>query len=74
MVEKLDPRGRKYYWIGAGELGFEDLEGTDFHAVGKGQISITPLHLDLTNYRSFEQLSAWNLQLPTRSAPPEAGK
>jgi 5'-nucleotidase len=58
VVEKRDPRGRKYYWIGGGELGFEDIEGTDFNAVQNGFISVTPLHFDLTNYRSFEGLSS----------------
>lgn len=62
VVEKIDPRGRKYYWIGAGELGFQDLEGTDFHAVKRGFISITPLHLDLTNYRSFQQIASWDME------------
>ncbi len=62
VVEKVDPRGRKYYWIGVGELGFEDSAGTDFHAVHNGFISVTPLHLDLTNYRSFEALRSWNLE------------
>jgi len=61
-VEKTDPRGRKYYWIGGGALGFEDTPGTDFHAVHGGSISVTPLHLDLTNYRSFESLTAWGLE------------
>lgn len=61
VVEKIDPRGRKYFWIGVGELGFEEAEGTDFSAINAGFISITPLHLDLTNYRSFEALSGWNL-------------
>lgn len=61
VVEKLDPRGRKYYWIGAGDLGFKNEEGTDFHAVQHGCISVTPLHLDLTNYRSFDDLAGWNL-------------
>ncbi len=60
VIEKLDPRGKKYYWIGGGELGFHDQEGTDFNAIHNGYISITPLHLDLTNYRSFETLSAWD--------------
>jgi 5'-nucleotidase len=59
VVEKTDPRGRKYYWIGGGELGFQDVEGTDSHAVQAGFVSITPLHLDLTNYRSFDALSTW---------------
>jgi 5'-nucleotidase len=62
IVDKVDPRGRKYYWIGSGELTFLDLPGTDYHAVSRGHISITPLHLDLTNYASFETLSAWQLR------------
>lgn len=61
VVEKLDPRGRKYYWIGGGEVGFEDEPGTDFHALQLGAISVTPLHLDLTNYRALETLSEWDL-------------
>ena len=72
VVEKLDPRGRKYYWIGAGELGFQDLEGTDFHAVRLGNISITPLHLDLTNYRSFDLLASWDLETFRIDGAPEA--
>lgn len=72
VVENVDPRGRKYYWLGAGELGFQDLEGTDFHAVSRGFISVTPLHLDLTNYRSFEALDAWDLQAGFADSSPEA--
>lgn len=71
VVEKLDPRGRKYYWIGGGEIGFEALPGSDFAALQDGFISVTPLHLDLTNYRSFEQLSAWDFKLPR---PAEQGE
>ena len=56
IVEKVDPRGRKYYWIGGEELSFVDEEGTDFHAVSRGAISVTPIHLDLTNYASFDAL------------------
>ncbi len=63
VVEKVDPRGRKYYWIGGEELSFVEEEGTDFHAVSNGRISVTPIHLDLTNYASFEALrgleSSW---------------
>ncbi len=62
IVEKVDPRGKKYYWIGGEELEFDDAEGTDFHAVTQGLVSVTPIHLDLTNYKSFEALRA--LQLP----------
>lgn len=56
VIEKVDPRGRKYYWIGGEELSFVEAEGTDFHAVSRGAISVTPIHLDLTNYASFDAL------------------
>jgi len=47
VIEKLDPRGRKYYWI-AGTPQWKLASGTDFEAVSAGRISVTPLHLDLT--------------------------
>jgi 5'-nucleotidase len=59
VVEKTDPRGRKYYWIAGEEIGFEKRKGTDILAVNNNYISITPLHLDLTNYRSLRQLRYW---------------
>jgi 5'-nucleotidase len=61
VVQNRDPRGRSYYWIGAGSLGFQDLEGTDFHAVHNGYVSVTPLHLDLTNYAAMERLRQWKM-------------
>ena len=64
IVEKVDPRGKKYYWIGGSQLDFVDAEGTDFSAVQRGLISVTPLHLDLTNYRSLEQLQHLKVQWP----------
>jgi 5'-nucleotidase len=50
VVEKTDPRGRKYYWIG-GEGGprNEDIPGSDCNAVREGLATITPLHLDSTD-------------------------
>lgn len=61
IVGKTDPRGRKYYWIGSGEADFNDYEGTDFHAINRNHVSITPLHLDLTNYESMKVIAAWNI-------------
>jgi 5'-nucleotidase len=55
-VERVDPRGKKYYWIGGGEPEWERDAGTDFDAVDKGMVSITPLHLDLTDYAAIELL------------------
>ncbi len=59
IVDKVDPRGRSYYWIGTADLDFHDIEGSDFAAVKRGHISITPLHLDMTNHRSIALLNSW---------------
>ncbi len=57
VVEKIDPRGRKYYWIGGDELRFLDIEDSDLVAVSQGYVSVTPIKLDLTDYRFLEFLS-----------------
>lgn len=61
IVDKTDPRGRKYYWIGSEEPDFNDEPGTDFHALNRNHVSITPLHLDLTNYESMKILAGWTV-------------
>jgi 5'-nucleotidase len=48
VQERNDPRGRAYYWIGGGEVGMEELAGSDCEAVQAGIASVTPLYLDLT--------------------------
>jgi len=53
VVEKVDPRGRNYFWI-AGTPEWQEEEGTDHAAVSTGHVSVTPLHLDLTDYRGLE--------------------
>ena len=65
VVEKVDPRGRKYYWLGGNLCDFESADGTDCHALQGGFVSVTPLHLDLTNFKSLERLSAWYADYPT---------
>ena len=57
VIERLDPRGKKYFWIG-GEppVWRKSSEGTDFAAVAEGFVSITPLHLDLTHHESIPGL------------------
>ena len=59
VVEKVDPRGRKYYWIGGDDLGFAHMKDSDFEAVSEDYISITPIHLDLTNHASFREMKDW---------------
>jgi len=62
LIEKTDPRGRAYYWIGGQDPVWESHEGTDFHAVEHGHISLTPLSLDLTDYRAVVDMEQWGLE------------
>ncbi|MCL4244399.1 MAG: 5'/3'-nucleotidase SurE [Candidatus Dadabacteria bacterium] len=56
IVEKVDPRGKKYYWIGGYELGSLDIENSDIAAVKSGYVSVTPISLDLTDYGFLDKL------------------
>ena len=56
VIEKMDPRGRPYYWIGSTPPEGELEHGTDLSAVEENYISVTPLHLDLTHYDSLSLL------------------
>jgi len=56
IQETYDPRGEKHYWIGGGTPYWEHGEDTDIQAIQQGYVSITPLHLDLTNYKALEFL------------------
>ncbi len=68
-VATSDPRGRPIYWIGpAGEE--EDAgPGTDFHAVRRGFISVTPIHVDLTRYQALDQVAGWVSTINTTGEP-----
>lgn len=61
LTRARDPNGREYFWIGGGGVEWRAEPGTDFHAVDSGYISVTPLHLDLTNHALLEAVSAWGL-------------
>ncbi len=63
VVEKIDPRGRKYYWIWGKNIRFDDISGSDYEAVHDGLISVTPIHLDMTNYKAMENLKNIDLSL-----------
>ncbi len=56
-----DPWGRPVYWVGGGHISWSGREDSDFRAVREGFISVTPLHLDLTNYALLEAVGAWRL-------------
>jgi 5'-nucleotidase len=57
VQEKRDRHGKKYYVIGGNEPGYLQTEDSDFEAIARNYISITPLHLDWTNYASLDSLS-----------------
>jgi 5'-nucleotidase len=56
LVEKVDPRGGQYYWIGAIHYDGSGDEGTDLKANHEGMISVTPLSLDFTHRETMKQL------------------
>jgi 5'-nucleotidase len=61
IIENVDPRGRKYYWIGGSEPTWDGGEDTDFATVHAGGVSVTPLHLDLTDVAALVRLASWDL-------------
>ena len=67
VVEERDPRGRRIFWIGGGQPVWEPLPETDFHEVNSGFVSVTPLHLDMTDRRTLERFQ--EKDLPWLDAP-----
>jgi 5'-nucleotidase len=61
LTRMQDPWGRDMYWIGAGKSSWSGDQDSDFRAVAEGYISVTPLHLDLTQYDRLETVRSWNL-------------
>ena len=70
LIERLDPRGVPYYWIGGPAPTGEANEGTDFHAVVNGRIAVTPIQLDLTAERLLRRLQGWSWELPAAETAP----
>ncbi|MCZ6697047.1 MAG: 5'/3'-nucleotidase SurE [Acidobacteria bacterium] len=61
VIERSDPKGRPYYWIGGTPEQWEGDESSDFSVLAEGHISVSPLHLDLTNYGVMDEVKRWNL-------------
>jgi 5'-nucleotidase len=70
LIERLDPRGIPYFWIGGPAPSGHAVEGTDFHAVMDRRIAVTPIQLDLTAERLLRKLRTWPWELP-EPAPDE---
>ena len=65
MIKEADPRGHCIYWVGPPGPEADAGPGTDFYAVNQARVSITPLHLDMTHYKVFEQVATWISDLKT---------
>ncbi len=63
LEKRLDPRGRPYYWIGGEEPTGIPEEGTDFGALKAGYVSVTPLQLDLTDYKALQSMQQWRWEV-----------
>jgi len=59
VVRSEDPRGRPIYWIGPPGVEQDAGPGTDFDAINRGCVSVTPIQVDLTRYRALEQVAGW---------------
>lgn len=59
VVCDKDPRGRPIYWVGAAGPEADAGEGTDFHAVRNGYVSITPIQVDLTRHAAVSSVTEW---------------
>jgi 5'-nucleotidase len=73
VVERQDPRGRRYFWIGVGPPAWEAGEDTDYAAVHAGYASVTPLMLDLTDYPGVRGLKDWETESRRRERRRESG-
>ncbi len=60
VEKRTDEKGNFFFTIGGQEPSWEGGENTDFSAIEANRISITPLHLDVTNYHAMQELSGWN--------------
>ena len=61
IARMKDPWGRDIYWIGGGHVTWSGGADSDFRAIRDGHISVTPLHVDLTNYKLLEVVHSWSL-------------
>ncbi len=63
LIRRQDPRGRPYYWIGGDPPTGVPEPGTDVGALAEGQVSVTPITMDMTHYRFLADLRTWPLEI-----------
>jgi 5'-nucleotidase len=72
VVEKIDPRGRPYFWIGGAHRDTQ-ADGTDLMAMAERFVSVTPLHLDMTDFKALGEMKGLNTLDPVVREPAAAG-
>ena len=60
-LKRVDSRRKTFFWIGKENSHWGNQDGTDYQAVKKGFVSITPLKLDITNYEAIEEIKKWGI-------------
>ncbi|MBZ0258497.1 5'/3'-nucleotidase SurE [bacterium] len=63
IIQRKDPQGKEYYWIGGETPTWVEAEGTDFHAIEDGKVSVTPLGHDFTQFHAIAEIDKWNMDL-----------
>jgi 5'-nucleotidase len=61
LTRMKDPWGREMFWVGGGTITWTGGEDSDHRAVAEGYVSLTPLHMDLTNYPLLQTVREWRL-------------
>jgi 5'-nucleotidase len=63
VIPAQDPKGERVYWVGPAGAGADAGEGTDFHAIANGYVSVTPLAVDMTRHAELPRLARWLTEL-----------
>lgn len=66
VIRRVDPQGREYFWIGGDPPSWVSEEGTDFSAIERNRVSVTPISFRLTAHEAIERLRQWKFQLNGR--------
>src|SRR6266571_5235022 len=60
ITEHIDPRGKPYFWIGEQYFRSNAEDGTDYNAIERGYVSVTPMKSDMTDHQALTAIGSWN--------------
>lgn len=61
--QRIDLSGRAYYWLTGKKMNLDTEDDIDDVVVAKNKISITPIHIDMTNHKMLDELKKWEISL-----------